>query len=115
MKDRIITNNLRNIKKSFLRFLSLLVMGALGVFAFTGLMAVAPDMINSLDRFLDERNNYDIKIISDMGLDRDDVDAIEGLSSVEKAEGVLYRDSQVLSTVGEYIVNINSIPGYKSY
>ena len=110
MKDRIITNNLRNIKKSFLRFLSLLVMGALGVFAFTGLMAVAPDMINSLDRFLDERNNYDIKIISDMGLDRDDVDAIEGLSSVEKAEGVLYRDSQVLSTAGEYIVNINSIP-----
>lgn len=111
MKDRIVTNNLRNIKKSFLRFLSLLVMGALGVFAFTGLMAVAPDMINSLDHFLDDRNNYDIKIISDMGLDRADVSVVEALPSIEKAEGVLYRDSPVLTDVDEGLVNINSIPG----
>ncbi len=110
MKDRIITNNLRNIKKSFLRFLSLLVMAALGVFAFTGLMAVAPDMINSLDRFLDERKNYDLKIISDLGLDKEDVEAVESLPLVEKAEGVLYRDSPVVTDADEGLVNINSIP-----
>ena len=110
MKDRIITNNLRNIKKSFLRFLSLLVMAALGVFAFTGLMAVAPDMIDSLDRFLDERKNYDLKVISDLGLDKEDVAALERLPSVEKAEGVLYRDSPVVTDVDEGLVNINSLP-----
>ncbi len=111
LKDRIIDNNLRNIKKSFLRFLSLLVMAALGMFAFAGLMAVAPDMINSLDHFLDDRNTYDIRIISDMGLDPEDVDAVRALPAIENAEGVLYRDSPVFTAAAEGLVNINSLPG----
>lgn len=110
MKDKIITNNLRNIKKSFLRFLSLLVMGALGMFAFSGLMATAPDMINSLDRYLDDKNVYDIKIISTLGLDPEDVSYVEALPFIEKTEGVLYRDSPVLTNTDEGLVSINSLP-----
>ena len=85
-------------------------MGALGVFAFAGLMAVAPDMINSLDRYLDDKNVYDIKIISDMGLDPDDVSAIELLPAIEKAEGVKYRDAEVKLGEEEALVNISSLP-----
>ena len=110
MKDRLFTNSVRNIKKAFPRFLSLLIMGALGVFAFAGLMAVAPDMINSLDRYLDDKNVYDIKIISDMGLDPDDVSAIELLPAIEKAEGVKYRDAEVKLGEEEALVNISSLP-----
>ena len=110
MKDRIITNNIRNIKKSFPRFLSLLVMGALGVFAFAGLLAVAPDMINSLDRYLDDQNVYDIRIISDMGLDPEDVSAVEALPGIKKAEGIKYRDCPVQLGSEEGIVNISALP-----
>ena len=80
------------------------------MFAFAGLMAVAPDMTKSLDRFLDDRNSYDLRIISTLGLDPEDVDAVKSLSSIEDAEGVLYRDSPVFTAVDEGLVNINSLP-----
>ena len=68
MKDRIVTNSIRNIFRSFPRFISLLVMSALGVFTFAGLHAAAPDMMTTLDNYLDSRNVYDMYVISDMGL-----------------------------------------------
>ena len=52
-KNRILTNSLRVIKLSFPRFLSLTVISMLGVFCFAGLGATAPDMIKTLDNYLD--------------------------------------------------------------
>ncbi len=110
MKDRIRTNSIRNIRKSFPRFLALLIMSALGVFTFIGLTATGPDMVSTLDRYLDEHNNYDIKIISDMGLDPEDVDAVKKLEGVKNAEGIYSRD--VIAYIGksEMVVNISSPP-----
>ena len=110
MKDRIRTNNLRNIKKSFLRFLSLLVMGALGVFAFTGLIATAPDMIKSLDKYLDDSSAYDIRIISDLGLDPEDIDAVKALPEIEDAEGSYFRDTMCDLGIDERVVTVISLP-----
>ena len=62
MKNRIITNCFRTIKKSFSRFIPLFVMSFLGVFVFAGLQSTKPDMMMTLDNFLDEHNVYDIQI-----------------------------------------------------
>ena len=63
-KNRIKTNANRAIKKSFPRFLSLIIMSILGVLVFAGLLSTSPDMLNTLDKNLDEHNIYDLKIIS---------------------------------------------------
>ena len=73
MKNRILTNSTRTIKKSFPRFLSLIIMSLLGVMVFVGLLATSPDMLNTIDNYYDEKNVYDIKILSSMGLIEDDI------------------------------------------
>ena len=72
-KDRINTSSIREIKHSFKRFLSLLVMSMLGVLVFVGLKMAAPDMMKSLDKYYDDNNFYDIKIVSTLGLTNDDI------------------------------------------
>ena len=63
MKDRLNTTSIREIKSSFKRFLSLLVMSMLGVGVFVGLKMSSKDMLKSLDAYYDSKNVYDIKIL----------------------------------------------------
>ena len=58
MKNRILTNSARTIKKTFPRFLSLIIMSLLGVMVFVGLLATSPDMLATLDNYYDEKNVY---------------------------------------------------------
>ena len=74
-KDRINTSSIREIKSSFKRFLSLLVMSMLGVLVFVGIKMAAPDMMQSLDKYYDDNNVYDIKVVSTLGLTNDDLSA----------------------------------------
>lgn len=110
MKNRIITNSFRNIKKSFSRFFSLFIMSGLGVFVFTGLKSTAPDMLETLDRYLDQANGYDIKIVSNQGLTIDDLHALEEVEGVKEVEGSFSQDS--LFSVGndQYVINVSSMP-----
>jgi len=109
MKNRVLTNANRTIRKSFPRFLSLLVMSMLGVFAFSGLKATAPDMIGTLDTYLDAHNTYDIKIVSDMGLTDEDVEAVLNLEGVEAAEGAYSRDILINVDDNESVINVASL------
>ena len=63
-KNRINTTSIREIKHSFKRFLSLLVMSMLGVGVFVGIKMSAPDMMASLDKYYDDNNFYEV-VISD--------------------------------------------------
>lgn len=76
-----------SIKKSKKRFLSLLTITVLGVTVLTGIYAACQDLYYSADRFYDEQNLYDIRILSTLGLTQEDVDALADISSVEKVEG----------------------------
>ena len=91
-KDRIKTTSTREIKNSFKRFLSLLVMSMLGVGVFVGLKMAAPDMIMSLDKYYDDNNVYDVKIVSTLGLTNDDINEISKLNGVKKVIGSYSKD-----------------------
>ncbi len=110
MKNRIITNSFRNIKKSFPRFLSLFLMSMLGVFVFTGLKSTAPDMLRSLDNYLDQADAYDLKIVSSQGLTLDDLEALKKVDGVKEVEGSYSND--VLFPIGhdQYVMNVSSMP-----
>ena len=90
---------LREIRGSLGRFLSILLIVALGTSLFVGLTATEPDMITSGDRYADESRLMDIKVVSTYGLTDDDLAAIERLPSIEEAEGSYSVD--VLCAAGD--------------
>ncbi len=85
-------------------------MSGLGVFVFTGLKSTAPDMLETLDRYLDQANGYDIKIVSNQGLTLDDLNALKEVEGVKEVEGCFSQDS--LFSVGDdqYVIQVSSMP-----
>ncbi|WP_331670162.1 FtsX-like permease family protein [Anaerocolumna sp. AGMB13020] len=79
-------NSLVKIKKSFGRYISLLVMVMVGVGFFAGIQASAPDMSAVADQYYRDYNLMDFKIVSSMGLTEEDVAALKAL---RKAEAVI--------------------------
>lgn len=108
-KDRINTTSVREIKHSFKRFLSLLVMSMLGVGVFVGIKMAAPDMMQSLDKYYDDNNVYDIKVLSTLGLTDDDIDEINNLDGVKKAYGAYSKDVLIKTKSEETVIKVIGI------
>lgn len=109
-KNYIKVNSIRTIKKALPRFFSLMIMSMLGVFTFSGLQATAPDMLKTLDCYLDEFNSYDIKLISTMGLEEEDINAIQTIEGIETVEGSYSKDVLIKKDDNEFVVNVSSMP-----
>ena len=77
----------RGIRKSIGRYLSLLFIVALGTAFFAGVRSAEPDMIASADKYYDESSLMDVRIIGTLGLTEKDVEAIEAVEGIIKAEG----------------------------
>lgn len=115
-KNRLVTTSLREIKNSFPRFLSLMIMSFLGVFVFSGLKATAPFMMDSLDRYYDERNAYDIKLVSNLGFASDDIEIVKTIEGVKDIEYVNYADvSFHTKNDKDYVLSINSVTNNLNY
>ena len=63
----------REIRHTFSRFLSILILVALAVAFFSGLRSTAPDMKRTGDEYLDSLHLADIQIMSNLGLTQDDI------------------------------------------
>lgn len=83
MKRALRIDFYREIKKNRNRFLSILCIVALGVAFFSGVRSAQPDMRASADRYYDETNLSDIRVISTLGLTKEDAAAIASIDGVE--------------------------------
>jgi putative ABC transport system permease protein len=83
MKTTLMKDTFRQIKKSFGRFLSIFLIVALGVGFFAGIKATSPDMKLTADKYFDDHNLMDIRLISTIGFDEKDIEAIEKVPEVE--------------------------------
>lgn len=115
MKKSLIKNNFRTIKKTRRRFLSILIMAFLGVGFYSGLVASSPDMLDSLDKYTDSSNLYDISVVSTLGLTDEDINAIKSIEGVDQVYGIKTKDTIVnfnekesTCKVIEYNENINT-------
>ena len=115
-KNRIITMSLREIKKSKKRFFSLCVLSILGVMFFVGMKMSGPTMLETLDQYYDDNKMYDLKIISSLGLEEEDINEIGKLDSKYKAIGshtkdVLFNDGKhhAVLRIHEIIEGMNKI------
>ena len=82
----------REVKNSFSRFLSILLISALGVAFFSGIRSASPAMLASADATFDSDNLADIRVIGTLGLTDNDVAALLSLEGVQAAEGIYTGD-----------------------
>lgn len=106
----------REIIKSKNRFLSILIIVALGVAFFSGIRAASPDMKLSADTYYDQSSLMDIRVMSTLGLTEDDADALKQVEGVEKVN-VSYsadvlcslEDSQPVLTLMSLTEDMNQV------
>ncbi len=96
----------REVRGTFSRFLSILVLSALATAFLSGLRTAAPDMEYTADRYYDRTQMMDGYVLSTMGLTEEDVDALAAAPGVRDAEGSRSLDA----TVGEAAVVVRDLP-----
>src|SRR5574344_265473 len=80
------------LKKTRNRFLSIMLIVALGVAFYVGVRSAEPDMRLSADKMYDENKLPDIRVLSNLGMYDDDVDFIKNIDGVKEAYGIYYHD-----------------------
>ena len=92
MKSAILKDTRKEIKNTFKRFLSILLVVLLGVGFFAGIKAASPDMKKTIDNYFDEQNVMDIQVISTLGLTQDDINTLKKVEGVENVAGNYSQD-----------------------
>ena len=74
MKRNVLVKDFfREIRGSFNRYLSILLIVALGVAFYAGVRSAEPDMKLSADALYDAQNMMDLRVLSELGLTEDDI------------------------------------------
>jgi putative ABC transport system permease protein len=102
----------REIKKSVSRFISIMLIIALGNGVFVGLKATAPSVFATAENYFNVHNLMDIQLLSTAGFDDDDVEAIyqiDGVAGVMPSYSVdLITDTESENVSG--VVRVMSLP-----
>ena len=110
MKKRALRKNFyMEIRKSLGRFLSIFFIVAMGVAFFSGIRAAEPDMRYSADAYFDRNEFMDIQVMGTLGITEKDVEAIEQVEGVEKAEPGYSADMLIDVQGNQKILHVASI------
>ena len=98
------------VRRTWNRFLSLLLITALGVAFFSGIRAAQPDMELSADRYYQETQLMDVSVQGTLGVTEEDVESIAALEGVRNAVPCYSMD--MFGTVKDEQLNLEvmSIP-----
>ncbi len=100
MQKNAMRKNLRqSILKSIGRYIAIILIIALGAGIFVGLRATKFDMVATGQKFMDETNMFDLRLLNSYGWNRDDVASVARIDGVADAEGVINMD--VLGRLGD--------------
>ena len=86
-------NLLQSIWKSLGRYIAIVAIIALGASMFVGLLMTKTDMVATGQKYMDQQNMFDLRLISTYGWAEEQLEAISRLSCVAEAEGVIYVDA----------------------
>ena len=101
----------RTLASTRSRFLAIFSIVALGVGFLAGLVSTTPDMRDSVERYLDDANLYDLRIIGTLGLTDADVQALEQLDGVQDVRGAWSADVLVKTPESDQAVaRVHSLP-----
>ncbi|MCH5352802.1 MAG: FtsX-like permease family protein [Acutalibacter sp.] len=104
-------NVLRTIKSSLSRFLAIFAIVSLGVGFLAGLLASPIDMRLSADRYYDDIEMYDLRIVSILGLTEDDLVTVRQTAGVEAVLPVHDEDLVLLTPDGDsHTTRVHTLP-----
>lgn len=92
-KSMLRRTTLRDIRNSLGRFFAILAITALGVGFFCGVRITTPAMVHTVNSFLQETQFYDYRLISSLGWEDEDVEALQNQENVRYAEGSVSFDA----------------------
>lgn len=82
----------REIKKSMNRFISIMLIVALGVAFYSGVRSTMPAMHMTADAAYDKEDLMDIRVVGTLGLTQSDMDALKNIEGVKDIEGSYTTD-----------------------
>ena len=102
---------LRGFRQGISRFLAIFAIVALGVGFFVGIIATAPDMRLSSDRYYDGTDMMDVRVVSTLGLTEADVDAVRALAGIDRVMPAYSADVLLLTEQDDTAVTrLHSLP-----
>ncbi|MBQ9762624.1 MAG: FtsX-like permease family protein [Oscillospiraceae bacterium] len=113
MKRNIMRKNLRQtIWKSLGRYIAIVAIIALGSAMFVGLLTTKSDMMATTQKFTDDTNMFDLRLLCTYGWTENEVEQVRQMAGVECAEG-----SNTLDVIGmpfegeeEMVYRLHSLP-----
>ena len=100
MKKNAMRTNLRqSILKSFGRYIAIVAIIGLGAALFVGLLMTKADMVATGQKFMDEQNMFDLRLMNSYGWTSEYLDEVSQMDGVVDAEGVTYLD--LIARLGE--------------
>ena len=104
MKDTII-----EIRKSLGRFFSIMVIVALGVAFLAGIRVSAPMMRDTTDKYMDDYHMMDVMVLSTLGLEEEDIQALSKLEQVESITASHSIDTLTDIRGSQLVVKVHSL------
>lgn len=103
-------NIIREIKNTKSRFISIMAIIALSVGFFSGVKAASPSMVQTAENYFAAQNLMDIRLVSTIGFDDDDIDAISNADNVVSVMPGYFSDLLVNRGDTEATVRVYSVP-----
>ena len=95
MKKTLLKDCFKEIKNTYNRFISILLMAFLGVGFFAGVRSTSPDMVDTIDKYYKNQNVYDIQVMSTLGLTSEDIEEIKKVENVDEVIGTYETDGSI--------------------
>ena len=92
MKSMMKRTTIREIKQSLGRYLAIFAIVALGVGLFAGLKVTKDAMVHGVDQYLKDTDFYDLRLLSTLGFEKEDVEAFGNEEKVKAVEGAVFAD-----------------------
>ncbi len=87
------TEMIRTVRRTVSRFLSIMLIVALGAGVFAGVKTTSDDMLITADKYYRDNDFADITLISPSGFTESDIGKVRGIESVGEAYGVLTAEA----------------------
>lgn len=96
MSKALLKDTFRSIWRTKARFISIILIVALGIGFFAGIKATAPDMKETANQYFIDNNLMDLRVLSTVGFEEADVEAIREIDGVQAVMPAYFADGLVL-------------------
>ncbi len=108
MKNKLLLDTFRTIKKSLGKYTLLILIVFMGVSFFAGMLSISSAMGQSVDSYLDDNSLFDFQLFSNYGFDDDDINTLKSIDEDFIVEAGHFYDVEGSFGETDYIFRVES-------